>query len=478
MPTPKDTVAKARPANTINVDEAFARVHALPTRERSRDNLVDVQKAALVHASQSMTPALGALGVLVREHPLQVLSNDEGWRLYFHGNTATNTLDFVLLQDGVPGASLVSILYKPGYTTTAQTAAADLDARIDAAYEACGKTFMDRLLETLKKGPSVAPELAAEKQALKDDPQSYRPITTTTPVVNVRIVALSIDGDAITPSTIAGHHPSLDDDSTQPASTSLWPVSHEGYAPGLQAELQPISLDNAYDDVFLPARTNSGAMPGIALVGLSALLVAHGLEEQVRTDNAKVSATAWWSSDVGPSMILEEAGYAAVCASEGLYDARVVARIAGILPCMLAGLFSKRADELRTTALGMLDAGYHAPDTSLSCNDGRDVAHVTREDGVLTLHTVTQHGVYRLSFLDGDSGPVGLIVQQRDGKHVGRFLYQPDGGLKADFETSTHGPAIPYTLSNIRDVYQVYYSLTSVACVFAEEQAEKEAETS
>lgn len=454
------------PAAQIDAQVALDAVLALPLRGYgAHEGFSDVTKAALTYAAHTMAPAIGVLATLAKDHPLQVLQGENGWKLFFHAHEDPHWYDLLLVQDGTPGAFLVSVRYSPSFTPSAHEAYRALNATIEAAYTAAGQSYLNFVIDSARGNTTAAHAEFEAQKAIKADPLSYEPICASTKVAEVCVVALTIDGTTITADTLAGHHPGLRRDLTQSATATLWPVDHsDAYKPGLCCTMRPSLMEDFdHESGFMPHGTDARTMPGLPLAGLSAVLRHQGLTHLVQEANARMGQVVWWSSNVGNSVVHEEAGHALICANGGFYDANVHALLCGLCHQRASQNWAEEHAGMLATARRLLALGYDRPDHRFEANDGRDEAWVSRANSSLVVHNTTQDGTCTVTFGQEPSGEASIVVAQADGTEIGRFTNATTTRC-----TPSHDP-LRQAIGPMGALSRTFHSLTSIACCLEED---------
>ncbi|MCE6958732.1 hypothetical protein LAZ40_06685 [Cereibacter sphaeroides] len=460
------------PACQIDLDAAFAAALAEdPGYERMGD-VTDVTHAAIGYAAECMRDALAELAFRARDlGPDVALEGSTGWRASWLPGPRKSIIDLMLVHPSEPGAWHVSVRFDPSMTDAAAARLADLERQRNDELKASGlsdrEIFLARIFPKGDQGPTVAAIKALEK-----DPASWQPAKRGDSLELTAGTALDL-GCAGWNGVGPGGNPSGVEDPAKASEFLPVRVYPQTWWPGMELHMRSLSRYDREKGMLSPRSDRSGGAPHIVLELLSDLVRSNGLEPLVAPRAAETAQMPWVCFGDERHLLLQEAGHAAVHAAGGVFDASVTARIRDFSAGIAASDVSRHVNEWRALVPKMIGKGYTGWQSAFECNDGRDIAWAGEAGSCRSLHVETQHGIFRLDMHqspEGDLAAVTAVRERRDRDHVvGRFVATP-GGLRPSYgETAAGEPAIAWTIRNVYDMNGIILSLSSVACVFAEE---------
>lgn len=452
-------------AHTLTPAPAFAKALDHEVYYDRGNDVSKVMEAALSYATETMSEAIGTLAFLAKEMPVVSAA---GHRIQAVPGPSAQAIDLLLTQDGQPGGRLVTVHYAPVLHDKGKAAVAAIKAEMEAEMDALGVTGHARIFAEMGIGKQTL-QTAQKLKAYKASGAGYRPAEPGDPVKVIRSTALDMGTGRLVPG-VFGVPREIEAEDTLAVAKALPVKAHpDGWWPGIDFEVRPAL--RAHDDgALMPASRRTG--PGFpeTFAALSEIIRDSGLAHLVSEKDAVISHTPWHTTGVGYFQDLEEAGYAAVHASGGFFDAAAGAHIRQFSADISAQDVAKNIDEWVRTARGLADRGFGSGSATFDCNDMRDMAFAeVTADGV-AFHTRTQHGEYRVDVALGPDDGVLAVRACRCGgqdRDVGRFVMTA-AGLRADYGATPEAEAIAYTIRNVRDMNGIIASLSSVACVFCD----------
>lgn len=459
-----------RAAADIDLGAALREAREAPGHQLRMDEPFAIQLAAVDYAGEAMQDALLRLALLVRDGA--PIESGDGWRTYLLDD-AHDRIDFVLTHPEQPGAWCIAVDVISRMTEDAGIRHAYLQKRLADELSGLGlddrQILMRRILGPLGASPT---DVEREIAALKADPASHAGIDGAS-----RLSALS--GAAVElgrggwkglgrggrpPGVVNVGDPDILDD----------PRSRRDWSSGFALEIRPRSRSRD-DDMLSPSSKRSGPVAHLPMQILGDMVRRANLGDLVAKRERRISRMPWICYGEEKDVLLQEVGYAAVHRSGGFLDGSVVDVVRGYSAAMAAADLWRHLDELHALSTRLIGAGFTSRENSFDANDMRDMAHAVDGDGVRSLVTATQNGTFRLDIaLEGDGVREVRAWRANEGdpKLFGRFA-MTEAGLVHDFDGALSGePPIDYTIRNVRDMNGVILSLTSVACVFAEEHPE------
>lgn len=450
-------------AHTLTPAAAFAKALDHEVYYDRGEDVSKVMEAALSYATETMSEAIGTLAFMARE---MAVVSASGHRIQAVPGPSAQAIDLLLTQDGQPGGRLITVHYDPVLHEEGKAAVAAIKAEMEAEMDALGVTGHARIFAEM----GIGKQTLATAQKLKDYKASgtgYRPAEPGDPVRVIRSTSLDMGTGRVVPA-VFGVPREIEAEDAVPVAKALPVKAHpEGWWPGIDFEVR--LAHRAHDDgALMPRPRRTGAGFAGTFAALSEIIRDAGLGDLVAAREAVISHTPWNTSGVGYFQDLEEAGYAAVHASGGFFDAAAGDHIRNFSNDIAARDVAKNIDEWVRTARGLAEKGFCSPDTTFDCNDGRDVAFAEVLTRGVAFYTRTQHGSYALNVEFRADDDVHTVRATRLGsRDVGRFVMTPDG-LRADYGPTPEADAIPYTIRNVRDMNGIIASLSSVSCVFAD----------
>jgi len=461
------TLPATYPAADLDPDAALqAALDADISYDRYND-VTTVLGAAIDHAAECMRDALAELAFRARDlGPETAQRSGTGWSAFWEPGPSGANIDLMLVHAIEPGAWHISVRFAPVMTEEAAAKEVEIEARISAANT--GLSPRDLMMARLF--PKGDDPLMGELKRLEDDPSSYRPALRGDRISVIYGTALDL-GSKGWRGVGPGGKPARVEEFAHARHFLPVKAYAENWWNGIALSMRPVPSYQRHEGMLTHGSDRSGACPQIPLRILSDLIRSTGLTDLVTPRALEVGALPWISFGDERHVHLEDAGHAMVHASDGMWDQTVDDRLTAFWAGIAARDVERHLDDWFTLAPGLAAAGYSGGERDFSCNDGRDIARGAVNDGVRSLRTETQNGIYRVDMTeDGDGGVAHVLaVRESGGKDlpVGRFVMTADG-LRPDFGPE-NGPAIEHHIRTVRDLNGAIGSLASVACVFADE---------
>lgn len=464
---------KTRPIAEIDVDEAFDKALVYDKYSMRCDEVTTVLEAALRYASETMMDAIGKLALMVRDRPEKLHKAEEaGYRLTLVTGVR-ESINLIMTKDGEPGGKLIEVRFKPVLTETGKTVVSDIEKLSEIEMEQLGLNKSQKLMIRIGVGDKnkVPPAQKALNEYLSSGRGYRRPERgDKVDMVMGTMLDLSTPGNKSVPAENdkweAVQMKELVSDNT---STKL-KSDRNIWWKGIDFQMKKPTIMNEEEPEFSSLSERNSGWFHKTLSDITDILCLTNLDRMVRERNTQSSNTPWWTSGVANYPLLEEAGYAAVMSSGGLFDEKVVQRITDFSRNIAAIDLDRRLDVF-LNAIGLMVANGHiSSDNQFICNDLRDRAYVTEHDDGHDVHIRNESGQYLLSINHDGHHVISVHARTKNGKDVGRFVTD-NGVLVNDYQAGPEQEEIVYNARNVRDMNGIIHSLESIACVLEDEYA-------
>lgn len=421
-----------------------------------------VSNAIAAYASATLLQSIGGLAFqIARQASVQ---GEDGWSAHAYKSESSHKSSFLIFEDDEPGGALIQVEYE-------QVFKPEIKERMNALFyadheklRARGIDSSDLLVkEILKKGrdEKEVTEEYLETLTLKNDPSSYVTPREGHPVKDVSVISLDLDNMLVGGSNRHGVMRHLE----KSLSSTLEEAEQPGYNPGKILGMKAVRRDD-HATVMLPL-LGTCLMPEIMLSALSGLLRKNGYADEVEARERLFSQQKIWTSDVSHYPDLESFAYALVHENKGFVDRETVEEIRLFSAEIAAHDISLFLPALVKLSQGLIREGYDGEKT-FDCNDLRDIASVRETEHGPVLITKTQHGTYYVLLRMSENQNVTSVhVSKSGGKNLGSFSIR-EGQISPDMDNYPE-----YTIRNVRDMNNAILSLSSVACVFEEENPDQ-----